>query len=138
MRIPLCLILGLTLIVGCSYDPTLKADNSGTSPVASVSNSSQAPAIPNMELADPSEYEFEAPVQLMVGDQPVAVEAPGFAAPTMADVDGDGVDDLVVGQFNGGKMSYFKNVAGKNQSPEFAKADWIKTGDSPAEVPGVW
>ncbi|MEM7311915.1 MAG: hypothetical protein AAF497_02065 [Planctomycetota bacterium] len=135
MRITLCL---LTLMVGCSYDPTLEADSSGTSPVASVSSSSQAPAVPNLELAEPSEFEFEAPVRLMVGDQPIAVEAPGYAAPTMADVDGDGVDDLVVGQFNSGKMSYFKNVAGKDQSPQFAKADWIKTGDSPAEVPGVW
>jgi len=62
---------------------------------------SQAPA---------SGYEFETPVRIMAGGEYVSVESPGYACPTMADVDEDGKLDLVVGQFNGGKMHYCKNT----------------------------
>jgi hypothetical protein len=131
--------LGLALIAGCSYDPPLTSDNSGqTGSTVSVSDTTNVPAVPARELAPASEYKFQSPIQLMAGNNPIAVESPGFAAPTMADVDGDGADDLVVGQFASGKMWMFKNVAAKDAAPEFAKADWIKTGSDPAIVPGVW
>jgi len=81
--------------------------------------------------------EFEDPIQIQAGGEPVAVEAPGFACPTLADVDGDGKRDLVVGQFSQGKMHFFKNT-GTDTQPAFAKGDWIKTGDKPALVPDVW
>ena len=88
--------------------------------------------------APPSGYVFKAPVRLKAGDEYVSVEAPGYACPTMADVDGDGVEDLVVGQFNHGYMQFCKNVASIGETPKFADAEWIKTGDERAEVPGVW
>ncbi len=88
-------------------------------------------------LAEPAGYEFEPPVQLMADGEPIAVEAPGFACPTMADVDLDGRRDLVVGQFASGKMHFFKNIAPTGTAPEFAKGEWIMTGDEPATVPGV-
>lgn len=78
--------------------------------------------------------EFSPPVRLMADGSPVRVEAPGFACPTWADVDGDGKKDLVVGQFNGGKMRVFKNL-GDNQ---FAAGQWLQAEGKDAEVPGVW
>ncbi len=45
--------------------------------------------------------------------------------------------DLVVGQFNNGHMQFCKNIAENDMAPEFAKAEWITSGDDRAEVPGV-
>ena len=84
------------------------------------------------------ESAFETPVRLTAEGEYISVEAPGYACPTMADVDGDGKDDLVVGQFNQGHMQFFKNIAVDGQSPKFAAAQWLTTGEERAVVPGVW
>ena len=78
--------------------------------------------------------EFATPVRLNGGDQAVRVESPGYAAPCWADVDGDGIKDLLVGQFRDGKIQVFKNL-GKNK---LAAASWLKAEGTVAEVPGVW
>lgn len=78
--------------------------------------------------------EFEKPVRLYGGDTAVRVESPGYAAPCWADVDGDGKKDLLVGQFNQGKIQVFKNLgAGK-----LATSSWLMAEGKVAEVPGVW
>lgn len=78
--------------------------------------------------------EFEKPVRLSAGGVPIRVESPGYAAPCWADVDGDGVKDLLVGQFRGGKILYCKNLGGG----ELAKGEWLQADGKIAEVPGVW
>lgn len=78
--------------------------------------------------------EFEPPVRLKAGGVAVRVERPGYAAPCWADVDGDGKKDLLVGQFNKGKIQVFKGL-GKG---EFAKGSWLQAEGKVAEVPGVW
>jgi len=81
---------------------------------------------------------FEAPVRLRAGDGYVKVEAPGYACPTMFDVDGDGTKDLVVGQFNGGKMRMYKGIASGTGRGSFAAGEWLKADGKVAQVPGVW
>ena len=81
---------------------------------------------------------FHPPVRLKAGDDFVSVESPGYACPTVADVDGDGIEDLVVGQFRNGQMQFFKNIASVGQEPQFAKSQWLMTGEERATVPGVW
>ena len=81
-----------------------------------------------------SAAEFEPPVRLKAGGVPIRVEAPGYAAPCLADVDGDGKLDLLVGQFNGGKIRVFKGLGGG----KFAAGAWLQAGGKVAEVPGVW
>ena len=51
--------------------------------------------------------EFEKPVRLLGGGEVIKVEAPGYAAPCLADLNGDGKKDLLVGQFRGGKIKIY-------------------------------
>ena len=74
---------------------------------------------------------------LMAAGEKISVEAPGYACPTFFDFDGDGAEDLIVGQFNGGKMKWYRNTAAADETPEFAAGEWVSCGDEPAEVPGV-
>lgn len=78
--------------------------------------------------------EFEEPVRLKGGGEPVRVESPGYAAPCWADVDGDGKKDLLVGQFNQGKIKVYKNPG----DGQLAAGSWLEAGGTVAEVPGVW
>jgi hypothetical protein len=78
--------------------------------------------------------EFAPPVRLKAGGVVIRVEPPGYAAPCLADLDGDGKLDLLVGQFNGGKIRFFKGLGGG----EFAGGTWLQTDGKAAEVPGVW
>lgn len=78
--------------------------------------------------------EFEAPVRLKADGVAIRVQSPGFACPCWADIDGDGKMDLLVGQFNGGKIQVFKGLGGM----KFAKGSWLQAEGKTAEVPGVW
>jgi len=73
-------------------------------------------------------------VRLKAGGAPIRVEAPGYAAPCMADVDGDGKMDLLVGQYNLGKIQVFKGLGGG----KFAAGTWLQAEGKAAEVPGIW
>ena len=50
------------------------------------------------------------------------------------DIDGDGKLDLLVGQFNKGKMQFFKGQG----NGKFARGTWLQAEGKAAEVPGVW
>jgi hypothetical protein len=81
-----------------------------------------------------SAAEFQKPVRLEANGVPVRVDSPGYAAPCWADIDGDGKKDLLVGQFQGGKIRVYRNL-GENK---LAAGEWLKAGGAVAEVPGVW
>jgi hypothetical protein len=68
-----------------------------------------------------SAAEFERPVRLEADEVAVRVETPGYAAPCWANVDGDGKKDLLVGQFNKGKIRVFKNLG----EGKLAAGDWL-------------
>jgi hypothetical protein len=56
----------------------------------------------------------------------------GHSSPAIEDMDGDGLADLVLGDF-GGKFRVYKNVGSKAE-PAFEKQDQLQAGDAPAEV----
>ena len=87
-----------------------------------------------LALTPAAALEFENPVRMMAGDQPVKVASPGYAAPSWADVDGDGKKDLLVGQFSKGKIHVFP---GKGDGT-IGKGDFLKIDGKIAEIPGVW
>jgi hypothetical protein len=78
--------------------------------------------------------DFEPPVRLKVGDAAIRVESPGYAAPCLADLNGDGKKHLLVGQFNKGKIQVFKHLGAE----KFATGNWLQAEGKDAEVPGVW
>jgi hypothetical protein len=78
--------------------------------------------------------DFEAPYRLTADGKPVRVKSPGYASPCWADIDNDGDNDLLVGQFDGGKIRVYKNIGEK----DLAAGEWLQAGGKVAEVPGVW
>ena len=77
--------------------------------------------------------EFEDPVRLKAGGKPIQVVSPGYAAPCLADIDGDGKKELLVGQFHGGRISVYKHKEGI----EFEKGKLLMAGGKVAEVAGM-
>jgi hypothetical protein len=77
--------------------------------------------------------ELEPPVRLEAGGKPIDT-AVGHAAPFVSDFDGDGVRDLLVGQFGEGLLWVYKNV-GTNAQPKFAAGVKFKDGNADGRVP---
>jgi len=93
--------------------------------IAAAAESPGAPG-PSPELA--------APVQIMAGDKPIDTDI-GHAAPFLADFNGDGKNDLLVGQFGDGKLRIYTNV-GTNQAPKFdEKFAWFQADRQDGKVP---
>ena len=100
-----------------------------------ISMLSLAAALPASGVQDVrSDASFHAPVRVTAGGLPIAVEEPGFAFPAWHDVTGDGRADLVVGQFNGGKMRIYARA----EDGTFRSGRWLEAAGEVAEVPGVW
>ena len=64
---------------------------------------------------------------------PIDVEV-GHAAPYYADFDGDGLKDLLVGQFGGGKLRIYRNE-GSSTSPQFVDFEFFMADGTEASVP---
>jgi hypothetical protein len=77
--------------------------------------------------------ELEPPVLLEAGGKPIDTEI-GHAAPFVGDFDGDGVNDLLVGQFGNGELWVYHN-AGTNDAPRLAAGAKFKEGSPDGRVP---
>ena len=80
-----------------------------------------------------ADSELEKPVAILAGEKPIDVQV-GHAAPFMADLDGDGVRDLLVGQMGKGHLRVYKNV-GSNSAPKFAEFALFRAAGEDATVP---
>jgi hypothetical protein len=58
----------------------------------------------------------------------------GHAAPLVTDFDGDGVPDLLVGQFEAGKLRIYKNT-GTAKAPKLESFTWFRTGEEEGKIP---
>jgi len=77
--------------------------------------------------------ELAPPVRLEAAGKPIDAEL-GHAAPFVGDFDGDGVNDLLVGQFGGGILWIFRNE-GTNAQPRLAAGVKFKGGAKDGQVP---
>ena len=77
---------------------------------------------------------FEKPYLLRAGDAPLSVENPGYASPSIGDIDGDGLDELLVGQFRDGKILICKAAP----SGHYREGRFLEAGGDVARIPGVW
>lgn len=81
-----------------------------------------------------SAADLESPVRLNSGESPLDIEEIGHAAPCVTDWDGDGVQDLLVGQFSQGKLRIYRNV-GSNEDPRYDGFEYFQAGEDDARVP---
>ena len=129
----LCFVFAvLMLSVGCDKS-SIVSDSSTSSDLSEVIATAD-PVLPKLR---PASNEFEPAMLITVAGERIKVEEPGYACPTLFDIDKDGAEDLIVGQFNSGKMKWYRNLSSPGETPEYAGGEWINTGDDPAEVPGV-
>jgi hypothetical protein len=66
------------------------------------------------------------PVLVEAGGKPIDLLS-GGAAPYYGDFDGDGLPDLLLGQFDGGKLRIYRN-RGTKEHPRFDDFEWFKAG----------
>ncbi|MFO0852717.1 MAG: hypothetical protein U0871_29765 [Gemmataceae bacterium] len=92
-----------------------------------------AAAVASASAADPPAV-FEKPVRLTAVGKPIDHGAAwGHAGPWVADADGDGVPDLVVGDFSG-LFTVYRNT-GTAAKPVYAAGAKLKAGGVDAKVP---
>src|SRR5258708_28683465 len=74
------------------------------------------------------------PVHVLAGGQPLDVERSGHAAPFVGDLDGDGKPDLLVGQYDGGKLRIYRNT-GTARAPKLSTYSYFVAGGQPGRGP---
>lgn len=76
---------------------------------------------------------LKEPVKILAAGAPIDVEL-GHAAPLFADFDGDGLEDLAVGQFGQGRLRIYKNV-GQHGAPRFEQHAWFTAAGGEGSIP---
>jgi len=77
--------------------------------------------------------ELAEPVRLETAGKPIDTEI-GHAAPLVYDFDGDGLKDLLVGQFGEGLLRIYRNE-GTNSEPKLAAGVKFKEGKEDGRIP---
>ncbi len=78
--------------------------------------------------------DLQAPFRVEANGKPIDMDG-GFAAPYLADFDGDGISDLLIGQRGECKLRIYKNL-GTKAAPKFGPSAFFKAGGVDASLPG--
>ena len=79
-------------------------------------------------------HELRPPVPILVEGEPLDVGRDGHSAPFVGDIDGDGKSDLLVGQYDEGRLRVYRN-RGENSRPRFQDYSWFEADGKPGRVP---
>jgi FG-GAP repeat len=74
------------------------------------------------------------PVRVEAGGKPLDIGRSGHAAPFFGDIDGDGLPDLLVGEFHGGRLRVYRNI-GTKAGPRFGAYTYFEAGGAEGAVP---
>jgi len=83
--------------------------------------------------AAPIERELGRGVKLEAAGKPIEVEV-GHLVPWVADWNGNGKKDLLVGQFVGGRIALYLNE-GTDAAPKFGKSVFMQAGGKEISLP---
>ncbi len=119
---------GLLFVCGCTKAP-LKTSAHPTPTATTTAVVTTAPTDGNHIVA----ADLALPVRLKAGGDFIDTEV-GHAAPFIADIDRDGLRDLLVGQFGEGKLKVCRNV-GTNEQPEYESPTFFQAGGDVAQRP---
>jgi hypothetical protein len=76
---------------------------------------------------------FDAPVPIQAGGFPINVGTGGNASPFVIDWNGDGRQDLLLGQYNLGKVRFYANT-GTNFDPVFTDFTYLQADGADLSV----
>lgn len=81
-----------------------------------------------------AQEEFAPAVRIQAGDAPLDVSCFRGAAPFLGDFDGDGLNDLLLGHDNLGRLRIYRNQ-GSNERPRFDDYELFRVNGEIAELP---
>lgn len=87
----------------------------------------------NPAYAEPAPL-FGPPQRLSANGEEINVPQ-GYSAPFLADYDGDGLNDLWVGQIDKARLNVFRNL-GTATTPRYAQSVFLKAQGEECRVPG--
>ena len=76
---------------------------------------------------------FDPPVAIEAAGVPINVGIGGNASPYVIDWDGDGKQDLLLGQYSQGKVRFYVNI-GTNFAPEFGTFTYLQADGADISV----